>query len=340
MKRIIFLLVAFLLFAGCAQQAYLILPETPEAAVQESAREPLQVVTTIFPQFDFIRQIAGDRVELTMLISPGAESHSFEPTPRDMVTLHNADLLIYVGGHSETWVHPVLNSLEREDMRTVAILGLIDDLLEVHYDHSNHHHDHDNHHHDHSNHHHDYSNHHHDHEIHLDEHIWTSPQNAALIIEALAEVLSEMDPTNSYFYRENAAAYIQEIMDLDQAFADVVAQGIRNTIVFGDRFPFRYLAHAYNLTYYAAFDGCSSETQASPARVAFLIEKVQNENIPVVFYIEFSDRAIANVIEEATGARLLKLHSIHNVSHSDFTAGVTYLELMLQNLEQLRKALS
>lgn len=336
----------------------------------ELRREPLSVVTTIFPQFDFIRQIAGDRVELTMLISPGAESHSFEPSPRDMVTINNADLLVYIGGHSEGWVHPILESLEREDMRTVALAGLVGALLEVAYhghrghhahhdlvcyddecDHDHHEYDHDHHEYDHDHHECDHDHHEcdhdhqecdHDHHHHFnpDEHVWTSPRNAAIIVAFLAEVLAEMDPSNADYFRENAAAYIEQLTALDQAFEDVVANAARQTIVFGDRFPFRYLADAYSLTYYAAFDTCCADTQASPARIAYLINKVQNENIPVVFYIEFSNQGVANVIAEATGARLLEMHSLHNVSHADFTAGITYLEVMLRNLERLQQALN
>jgi len=350
------------MLAGCAQTAVpqeAIIPEAiGKEAVHEHVQEPLRVVTTIFPQFDFVRQIAGDRVELTMLLSPGAESHSFEPTPRDMITINNADLFIYVGGHSDTWVHPILESLDRLDMRTVALLDLVEALWEdgghehehhhehdhdYHHEHEHHHEYHHEHDHDHHHHHEHDHDHHHDHhhgEPQLDEHVWTSPINAALITTALAEVLAEMDPANADFFRANAAAYIQELEALNQAFSDMVSQGARRTIVFGDRFPFLYLAHAYNLTHYAAFTGCSSETQASPATVAFLIEKVRDENIPVVFYIEFSNQTIANVIAEATDARTLELHSAHNVSHADFTAGITYLELMYRNLEQLREALN
>jgi len=294
-------------------------PAGPEA-------EPLRVVATIFPQFDFVRQIAGDKVELSMMISPGAESHSFEPTPRDMVTLNNADLLIYLGGDSDTWVDTVLASLEREDMRTVALVELVEGIWqEVEHqepsccstndDHK-------------------------PSESQLDEHVWTSPLNAALITAYLVEVLAELDPDNAPYFRANAAAYMIELEALHYDFSAVVAEGLRDIIIFGDRFPFRYLAHTYGLIYYAAFDGCCSNTQASPATVAYLIEKVQQENIPVVFHIEFSDKSIANVIAEATGAELLELHSLHNVSQEDFSAGVTYLELMRRNVEQLRKALN
>jgi len=149
-----------------------------------------------------------------------------------------------------------------------------------------------------------------------------------------------MDPDNADYFRANAVAYIEALDDLHHAFRQMVNDAARHTVVFGDRFPFRYLTAQYGLHHYAAFTGCSSETQANPATIAALIEKVQEENIPVVFTIEFSDRLIANVIAEATGARLLELHSVHNVSHEDFEAGVTYLELMNRNLEQLREALN
>ena len=149
-----------------------------------------------------------------------------------------------------------------------------------------------------------------------------------------------MDPDNAYFYRDNAAAYIVRLQELDAAFAQVVEEGVRSTVVFGDRFPFRYLMNTYGLTYFAAFPGCSVETQASPATIAFLIEKVRHENIPVVFHIEFSNRLIADVIAEATGARLIELHSANNVSHADFNAGVTYLDIMWRNVESLREGLN
>ena len=160
-----------------------------------------------------------------------------------------------------------------------------------------------------------------------------------MIVESLTEILAELDEANADYFRERASAFIAELEALDAAFAEVAAQAVRHTIVFGDRFPFRYLAHAYGLTYYAAFPGCSTETQASPATIARLIETVRAEGIPVIFTIEFSNQQIANVIAEDTGARILELHSAHNLSHADFAAGVTYLDLMWRNVEHLREAL-
>jgi len=396
MKRTVLLnvmlaLLIILFLAGCSSE--------PAGTVEPEGQEPLRVIATIFPQYDFIRHIAGDRVDLSMLISPGAESHGFEPTPRDIIAINSADLLVYVGGHGDVWVEPILTSLGRDDMRTVALLDLVDAVMTEHqhhgHDHDHHHshdyhhsHDHDDHdcddhdddceeddygydhHHSHDHHHghdhdhdcddhdedceeydhdHDHNHshdhhhghgHHHHHEPHYDEHVWTCPRNAILIVRALTEVLAEMDAANAYYFRQNAESFISVLNVLDMALVEAVANGVRTTVVFGDRFPFHYLMDTYGLTAYAAFDGCSAETQASPATIAFLIDKVNNENIPVVFYLEFSTRLIANVIAEATGARLLEMHSVHNVSQADFNAGVTYVELMWRNVEMLREALS
>ena len=347
----IFLVMIFAIFlVGCGGDSV--------AENRPAESDGLRVVTTIFPQYDFVRYIAGGRVQLDMLLSPGAESHGFEPTPRDMITINNADLLIYVGGHNDEWVAPILTSLERDDMRTAVLLDMVDVVETEHYhhhehdhehhDHDDHHHDHDHHHHDHDHHHddhsHDHGHHHHDHSHHhhhhYDEHVWTCPRNAIIIVQELTEILSEMDSENASFFRENSARLIESLREIDSEIVNLVATAERNTVVFGDRFPLRYFVDTYGLIHYAAFTGCSAETQASPATIAYLINKVQDENIPVVFYIEFSNRLIANVIAEATGATLLEFHSAHNVSQADFNAGVTYVDLMRRNIEALREALN
>jgi zinc transport system substrate-binding protein len=175
---------------------------------------------------------------------------------------------------------------------------------------------------------------------HYDEHIWTCPRNAIVIVEELTNVLAEKDPKNADFFRANAAELIEQLHELDRNFVEAVANGARNTIVFGDRFPFRYFVETYGLTHVAAFDGCCVETQVSPATIASLITLVRDENIPVVFYIELSNRAIATTIADDTDATLLELHSAHNVNLADFNAGITYLEIMNQNLENLIIALN
>ena len=289
------------------------------------AEDRLQVVATIFPQFDFVRQIAGNRVALTMLLSPGAESHSFEPSPRDIITIKNSDIFIFAGGNADMWVERILQSMDTDNMKILAMTDMVDVVEEefvegMEYDHE-----------------HDDPEHHCD--VVYDEHVWTSPRNVIVIIRAIADLLCKTDPGNEDFYRQNAGAYIEELVQLDAAFSDLAAGAVRRTIVFGDRFPFRYFIDAYDLNYFAAFSGCSTETEPSAATVAFLINKVRTEQIPVVFHIELSNERMADAISLETGTKKRMLHSVHNVTKRDFDAGLGYLEFMRRNIENLREAL-
>ena len=327
MKRIFMLVIALLLLAACAEEADMGPIAVPTVAYEDAEHAAsLRVAASTFPQYDFVRQIAGDRVALSLLVPPGMDTHAFDPTAQDILYIYNMDLLIHVGGKGERWVDTVVASLDRDDMRIVALLDMVEGIetkqqpqgpLVISTATNR-----------------DYA------ALELDEHVWTSPRNAILIVEELAEVLSELDPDNGAYFQANAAAYIAQLEQLDAALRELVEQGVRRTIIFGDRFPFRYLAHEYGLTYYAAFPGCSTETEPSAATIAFLSDKVREERIPVVFYIEFSNQRIADVIIEGTEAKKLELHSTHNVSHADYIAGVTYLELMWRNLEHLREALN
>jgi len=327
----------------------------------------INIVTTIFPAYDFVRQIAGDRVNLTMLLSPGAESHSFEPSPRDIITIMSSDIFIYTG-ESEQWIERILLSMNTDEMTIFAMMNVVGlvrkeivdepchecDDQDCAHDHGHEHsHDHGHGHgHGHSHGHghaHGYGYayghaHSHGHEVHtcalFDEHVWTSPGNAILIVRAITELLSEADPNNAAFFQQNAAAYIKELQQLDAAFSEVVANAKRRTIVFADRFPFRHFVDAYSLTHYAAFTGCSTETEPSAGTVAFLINKIRTEQIPVVFHIELSNERMADAISAETGAKKRLLHSVHNVSRRDFEAGLGYLELMRRNVETLREALN
>jgi len=289
----------------------------------------VNVVTTIFPPFDFVRAVAGDKVNLKMLLPPGAESHSFEPTPQDIIAIHNSRIFIYVGGESDEWVNRILESVDTSRIKIVSLMDCVEVVEEevvegmqeepsALADESLSEED----------------------EVEYDEHVWTSPRNAALIVEKITNALCEVDSDNADFYRRNAAAYLKELDALDTAFADVVRNGKRKTLVFGDRFPFRYFADAYGLSYFAAFPGCSTETEASAATVAFLINKIRAERIPVIFHIELSNEKMADTIAEETGAKKLLLHSVHNVSKKDLDSGKTYLDFMGANVEALRRALN
>jgi zinc transport system substrate-binding protein len=299
----------------------------PKKAGYRNPGGKINVTTTNFPPYDFVRNIAGDRVNLNMLLPPGSESHSFEPSPRDIITIQNSDIFIYVGGESDEWVDRILDSMNTDNMLVLALLETVDAVEEeivegMEEEEEEDEHDHDG-----------------EEEPDYDEHVWTSPRNAILIVEAITELLCEADSANASFYRQNAASYIAKLAELDASFANLVAGAKRKIFVFADRFPFRYFADAYGLEYYAAFPGCSTETEPSAATVAFLIKKIRDEKIPIVFHIELSNERMADTISSETGAKKLMLHACHNVSKRDLDAGLGYLDFMRGNVENLRQAL-
>lgn len=290
-----------------------------EAASKIDQNENLSIITTNFPIYDFARQITKDiqGTEVKMLLPLGAEAHDFEPTPQDIISISDCDIFIYIGGESDVWVEGVLNNLDHE-INTLKLIDFVDlenepEALDEH--------DHD------------------EHDQETDEHIWTSISNAKKMASAITDKLSEQDKLNELSYRLNCEFFTQQLTKLDDEFKAVVAEGKRKAIVFADRFPFVYFAKAYGLEYFAAFPGCALEVEASAATVAELINKVKSEEIPVVFYIEFSNQMLCNTVVEATGAKKLLFHTAHNVTQADFDAGITYLEIMQNNLEALREAL-
>ncbi len=313
MKRTAAILIALTLLclplAGCGAEA-----------AEET--DGISVVATVFAPYDFARQLVGDRGEVTLLLPPGSEAHSYEPSPKDIIEIQNCDVFIYVGGVSDAWVTDVLESVG-DGVRTVTLMDCVELLEEEHVEGM----EIDEHEHD-------------DGEVEYDEHVWTSPRNAKLICEKIAAALSEADPEGEAEYSAALESYCAELDELDAAFTDVVANGVRNTIVFGDRFPLLYFAKAYGLDYYAAWPGCADEAEPSAATVAFLIDKVNEENIPVVFHIELSNEDMADTICEATGAEKLLFSACHNVTRAQFDEGVTYLDLMWQNVDALKEALS
>ncbi|MDR0813430.1 MAG: metal ABC transporter substrate-binding protein [Oscillospiraceae bacterium] len=282
----------------------------------------LSIVTTIFPPYDFARAIAGDRASLSMLLPPGSESHSFEPTPKDVITIRNCDVFIYVGGESDEWVRDVLESVDTSKMTIVTLMDCVtaveEETVEGMQDGEEEAAE----------------------EPEYDEHVWTSPKNAKLIVQKISDALAARDADNAEFYKSNTSEYLQKLDALDAQLQAVADSAVRRTIVFGDRFPFRYLADAYGLEYFAAFPGCSTETEASAATVKFLIDKIIAEKIPVVFHIEMGNKRMANTLAEETGAKVLLLHACHNISKADFEAGKTYIDIMTENVSALKEALS
>lgn len=343
------------MLAGCTSP-----PQAPGAGASSSGAAPgeskLSVVATIFPQYDFVREIAGDKVDLTMLLPPGSECHSFEPSSQDIIKVKECDLFIYVGGGGDEWAEELLASFEGEGPRAIALCDFVTPQLErtVEGMETAHTHEEDDHIHEDGHTHSEDENHaDHDHEedhghaaeepathSHYDEHVWTSPVMAGQIASGISEVLAEMDGANAALYAANTGAYLAKLDELDAAFAEAVQTAARKTILFGDRFPFAYLADEYGLEYYAAFSGCSTQTNASAGTIAFLVDKVREENLPVVFTIELSSGEIAGAIAGETGAKVRQLHSCHNVTREELENGATYINLMEQNLQTLKEALN
>ena len=324
MKKIVtILLLGCLLLSGCG--------ERPAPADLDR----MQIVTTVFPAYDFARAAAGDRAEVTLLLPPGAESHSYEPTPADILAVRDCDLFIYLGGESDAWVDTILEAVEPTGavMRMVDCVELLEEeAVEGMQALPGHDHDHEEH---------EEHDGHEDHDLgrikEYDEHVWTSPRNAEAITLAIGEQLAELDGAHAPAYRENAAAYAAELRRLDGEFTAFFESLPDRTIVFGDRFPLRYFAEEYGLNYYAAFPGCSTQTEPSAATIAFLTDKVKVQQISTVWYIEFSNHLVADSIAEATGTKTAMFHTCHNVARADVEGGATYVSLMEENLQTLRK---
>lgn len=303
MKRLIAILLCLcLMLCGCTAE-----PEKPHDETK------LQIVCTSFPAYDFAREIAGDRAELTLLIKPGSEVHSYEPTPKDMIRIQESDLFICNGGESEQWAETLITP----KLNTIYMMDCVDTVEESAdgiYNAE-------------------------DGEPELDEHVWTSPLNAIKISEEICNALCKLDTDNAEAYKTNLAAYKAQLMALDREFRQVIKNSGKHTLVFADRFPMRYFALEYGLDCYAAFPGCSSETEPSAKTVAYLIDRVREDKIPAVLYMEFSNQKMADVICEDTGCKKLPFYSAHSVSAEQFKQGVSYLDLMRINLNSLKEAL-
>lgn len=282
-------------------------------------KEKLTIVATSFAPYDFARQIAGDNAEVIMLLAPGEESHTYEPTPGDIMKIEQCDVFIYGGGESEHWVDGVLDGVGN-DIKTVKMMDCVS--LYEHEEHEGHSHGHSE----------------EEHEE-YDEHVWTSPANAIIIAEAICEAICEVDSENSMLYRSNSERFTEKLRALDKALAELMERRVRDFIVIGDRFPLMYFTKRYSLEYFAAFPGCSAQAEANPVTVVNLCDKVRDEAVPVIFKVDLSSGLIAESISEQTGASVDTLYSCHVISADDFSAGETYLSLMYRNLQALEKAL-
>lgn len=285
------------------------------------------VVSTSFPGYDFARAVTKNtNISTKMLVKPGAETHTYEPTPQDIIDIKNADMFIYVGGDSDTWVEKILKDVDTKKTHVVKLVDLVstvnEEIVEGMEDEDEHDHEHD-----------------HDEEEEgpeIDEHVWTSPKKAMEIVKKIAEVASEIDADEKTKINDNAEKYVAEIAQVDKDLHQAI-DGKISEIVVADRFPFRYFADEFGLKYAAAFSGCSEQTEASAKTISFLINKVKQDKVKKIYKIELSNGKIAETVSKDTGAEVLELHSAHNVTADDFSKGVTYVDLMKRNLLALSK---
>ena len=331
----------------------------------------LKIVTSLFQYYDMARAVIGDvkGIDLKMTVTPGQDSHSFEPTPSDVIQMENAEVLIYNGGSLETWIDTLLDSLNNKNQIQMKMMDYVDVLNEEivegmdtrfeEHDHDEHSHKEDNHNkekhkedshseenHKEDNHSEDSSN---DSEFHnedsegeheeTDEHIWTSPVNEIIMTEKICETLSKALPEEKENFQKNAESYISQLKELDNEFRTIVENAKINEIIFADKFPLQYFAKEYGLKYYAAFPGCGSDMEPSAKTIAFLVDRIKEDNIKAVFYLELSSHIVADAIETDTGAKPLQFNSCHNITQKQFDSGVTYVDLMKENVNNLKIAL-
>lgn len=293
-----------------------------ESSYSSSDSGKLKIISTVFPPYDLAKQIAGDNAEISILLPPGSEIHNYEPSAKDMIAIRNCDIFLYIGGENEQWAEKLINSNDTENVTAVKLIDYVPTLSEDE-DEDEDEHDHD-----------------HEHEHETDEHIWTSPKNAQLMLSAVYDAICKVDPSDKQTYTKNKDAYAKQLSDLDNAYRSAVDNAKNKTIVLADKFPFRYLAHEYGLEFSAAFAACSDESEPGVSTMIKLTKTIKENNIPAVYYLEFSSTKIADTLCDETGATKLMLHSCHNVSKQDIENNVSYVDLMKQNLENLKLTLN
>ena len=281
--------------------------------------QKLKIISTVFPPYDLARQIAGDNADISILLPPGSESHTYEPTAKEIIEIQNCDIFLYIGGENEQWAEKIISSNKSDSVKTVKLIDCVKTLEEAELHEEEHEEE-------------------HSHET--DEHIWTSPKNEQLMLTAVYDAICEADPENKAVYTKNKDSYNEQLSELDKAYKEAVGNAKNKTIIMADKFPFRYLAEEYGLDFYAAFSSCSDESEPSAAAMTSLISKIKELKIPVVYYLEFSSTKVADTLCSETGASSLMLHSCHNVSKEDLDKGISYVDLMKQNLENLKTALN
>ena len=285
--------------------------------------DKLKIVATTFSTYDFSRQIVGEDANVTYLLGPGVDSHSYEPSASDLIKIKNADVFIYVGGEMEKWVDKVLESdvVDTTKTKLICVTDCVETIDEIEVDGAEEDTEED------------------EKEGAFDEHIWTSLDNAEEMVSYLAKLFSELDPAYTDDYITNSESYIYQIRDVKDKIQEVMDNKKRDILIFGDKMPMQYFINEFNLRVSAAFSGCSTETEPSAKTIAYLVQKVKEENVPVVLYIELSSGKTAISIANETGTKAMQIQTLHNVSKTDFENKETYVSLMTRNIEVLKEAL-
>ena len=287
---------------------------------QEEAEQKIKVVATLFPQYDFVRQIGGNKVEVSLLLTPGTETHTYEPTPQDIINVNNSDLFIYTGKNMEPWSDTIASGIDSNTIILDASKN-ITLIKQEHVESEENHKEHE----------------HHEHAY--DPHIWLNPQNAIGMVKNITEELCNIDPQNSEYYKSNSQKYIEELNHLDLEIEKFIKSTNKNKIAFGGTFAYSYFIERYNLDYISAYDSCGEDTEPSVSNVKKVIDYIKKNNIHVIFYQELSAGKIADTISKETGTQKLIFHTVHNASQEELNNGETYISLMRKNLENLKVAL-
>ncbi|MCQ2455226.1 MAG: metal ABC transporter substrate-binding protein [Clostridia bacterium] len=325
MRKIISLIIALLIIplcvTGCAKDN------------SDENSKKLNIVATVFPQYDWTREILGEKAEnanLTLLLDNGVDLHSYQPTAKDIVTVSNSDIFIYVGGESDEWVDDVLKEASNENLVKINLMEckgnnvLEEETVEgmeeeEHEEHEG------------------------EEETEYDEHVWLSLKNAKNYTNIIADEIAKLDPENADYYKENAKLYAEKLDKLDGDYEAAVKNGTKKTLLFADRFPFRYMTNDYGLKYFAAFKGCSAESEASFETISFLANKVNELGLNSVITLKGSDNKIAKTVITTSKNKnldIVTLDSMQTTTSKDANSGETYLKIATDNLESLKKALS
>lgn len=294
---IIFLLLIFLIPAGCAKK--------------EESTDNIKIIATLFPQYDFVREIGKDKVQVKLLLPPGADSHSYEPTPKEIMEIADSDIFVYTGNNMEPWVSKILSGISEDKLNILDVSEGVSLILDEHKEHSNG----------------------------VDPHIWSSPVNAIKMCENIVNNLIITDEKNKDFYLENFENYKKKLEKLDMDFRNAVENGKRKKIVFGGKFALNYFVKEYGISVISAYENCQDNSEPGARQMADIVNVINKENIPVIYFEELSDPKVAKTISEETGVEMLLFHSCHNLSKEDFLSGKTYLSIMNDNLINLKRGI-